>query len=175
MGTRNEKSSGCSNRSPGSSGPGAHGGAGTPGRPRLRQAVPHLSRCLETPLEIQSSCACWAARTPQRGCCGHAGIPSPTKLHPKVLGNLPSQGCSAWEPPRILVLGFSSQLGTRDHGDLGKVGFLVPSPFGVLLWICPSPTLPWSPFTSSPPLQSWFNQLIVFISCLSLSPFLRGQ
>lgn len=26
-----------------------------------------------------------------------------------------------------------------------------------------------------PSLQSWFNQLLVFLSCFPLSPFLRGQ
>lgn len=79
--------------------------------------MPHLSWCLETPLEIQSSCTSRATQTPQSDCCGHAGTTSPNKLHPKMLGNLLSQGCSAWEPPRILVLGFSSQLGTT--GTLG--------------------------------------------------------
>lgn len=58
--------------------------------------MPHLSLYLESPLEIRYL---RATQTPQSGRRGHAGTPSPTELHSKVLSNLHSQECFSWEYP----------------------------------------------------------------------------
>lgn len=97
----------------------------------LGPAAPRLSNCLETPLETQSPRAIRATPTARSDQHGHAGCPSSNKPNPKAFGSLLF--------PRMLRLGFpwilpldSWALGC---GILGNWEFLVPSPFGVLLWV----------------------------------------
>lgn len=149
-----------SSRTPGHSGAAAPGGAGTPWRSRPRGAAPRLSRCSEIPSGIPFSPAPKKVVTgtqrplPLAGCTPKPGTAlSQPGSHPAS----PSRDFPPWEcgiPPP----------GPRQ----GPAGCLSTSHAALEF---SSPSLP--PAT----LRSWFNQLRVFIPCLSLSPFffLRGQ
>lgn len=116
-------------------------------------------------------------------CLCHTGTPErslwtcwdPFSHQPQILGNQLSRGCSCGSHPASWAWDLLPSWDQGTAGTLGTQDSLSQAPSGSCCGFVRLPGHRGVLFPLLPTLQSWFNQLIVFISCLSLSPFLRGQ